>query len=220
VRGGNFLRAFSAIGFIRLISHPAGFTRQSPGMRVHITVSIRWWFTISFSHGLRKPNGGRNQRGSTPAARRIASTHRFNSSSVFRGPHKKRLGCVSVWLPRACPLTRISLVRSGHSRTNFPTRKNVARALCFASRSRSFGVIAGFGPSSNVIASLFGAPVRQIVGPKSCARGYAAPYAVIPASPPTIAEGTPNIHGFIDNILARPRLRRSYWPPLTFLLRR
>jgi len=34
----------------------------------------------------------------------------------------------------------------------------------------SLGVIAGFGPSSKVMASLRGEAVRQIVCPKSCAR--------------------------------------------------
>ena len=98
----------------------------------------------------------------------------------------------------------------GHSRTNFPTRKNVAFALCFASRLRSFGVIAGFGPSSNVIANLFGASVRQSVGPKSCARGYAAPYAANPAIPAAIAADDSIIHEFIVCILSRPLVQCSF----------
>jgi len=45
--------------------------------------------------------------------------------------------------------------------------------------------------------------VRQIAEPKSCARGFAAPYAANPAAAAVTSAGPPIIQGFIACILAR-----------------
>src|ERR1700740_1283267 len=55
--------------------------------------------------------------------------------------------------------------------------------------------MAGFGPSSKVMASLREELVRQIVVPKSCARGKNAPYAATPPVASTAA-GTEIKNGF------------------------
>src|SRR5689334_2613599 len=55
--------------------------------------------------------------------------------------------------------------------------------------------MAGFGPSSKVMASLREELVRQTVAPKSCARGKNAPYAATPPVASTAA-GTETSKGF------------------------
>ena len=66
-------------------------------------------------------------------------------------------------------------------------------------------MIAGLGPSSNVIPSFRAELVRHIVFPNSCARGCTAPYAVIPAAA-AITVGAPISQGFM-----RPFSHERQW---------
>src|SRR5262249_32494509 len=154
---------------------------QSPGSSVHITVRMESFVAVETTQGLRNPYGGRNHSGGPPRTSPMASAHSFNSFFIAAGLSQKRFGCVCVWLAIKCPRAAVSRTRSGHSRANLPITKNVALALYLSSRSNSWGVRDGFGPSSNVMASLRGEFVQQRVLPNSCARESTAPYATTPA---------------------------------------
>src|SRR6185437_8683282 len=94
----------------------------------------------------------------------------------------------------ACPRAAISRASAGNARTCWPIRKKVARASSLSSKSRSAGVAAGFGPSSNVSATVDASPVVHTVRPNSCDRVCTAPHAPTAAPPNTTAPAV--AHGF------------------------
>src|SRR5712664_1678711 len=99
------------------MSHSAEGARQYPGSRVHMTTHMLSSRASAASHGLRKPNGGRNHIGGAPSAFLIAECVKRSSTRISADPFQNRFGCDSVWFPMAWPRAEIWLTNSGHSRT-------------------------------------------------------------------------------------------------------
>src|ERR1051325_9554704 len=81
---------------MRLISHSACFSRQSPGSSVHITVSIPNSLAVLTTHGLRSPKGGRKYFAALPTVSSKAFWHCRSSLRMALGRYQKRFGCVCV----------------------------------------------------------------------------------------------------------------------------
>lgn len=193
----------------RRITGAAAWDFQSSAHFDHITTPAPpRCRTIPPSAGLRAPNGGRIQKGCFPVIPATASSHWPSSRWIAAGEQNARLGCVCVWFPIACPRAPISRTSTGSAAAYRPIRKKVAFASCRSRRFSRLGVTAGFGPSSNVRASVRASLVKRIVRPKICDPGANAPQANTPAAAQAPAAipiaSCSTMHGFSHNSRKTP----------------
>ncbi len=104
--------------------------------------------------GLVSPTGGRKSVGRAPViASTVAMASARSSPAVSGDRSVSRRSCVCPWMPTVCPAATIARTTSGCSAAFRPMTKKVAFTRAAASRSRTFGVCAGLGPSSKVSAT-------------------------------------------------------------------
>ncbi len=136
----------------------------------------------TFARLVRAPAGARKKAGRSPVSsvnvRCAASISRLSAPMPVT---ENVCTCFCEWFSTLCPRAIISRVSAGWRRARSPIRKNVARTRCASSRSRTWGVTTGSGPSSSVSAMAFAlrgmAGKRVQLGPSSVERGH-SPAAV------------------------------------------
>ena len=123
-------------------------------------------------NGLRRPAGARKNRGSLPTVREMPSCASAISARIPAGPSsEKSWRCRWLWFSIEWPRRTISRARSACRSTRSPTQKNDAGARAASSCARTWGVTAGSGPSSMVMATSPRPPLaagsRTQFGPRS-----------------------------------------------------